>query len=73
MSPAIEDDIEHLVPSGKITWMFTDYSGDLPFADHKTPGELDDVTGLGIAVHIDTNGAAPGRCAATVRLSLHMT
>lgn len=57
MSPAIKDEIKTLVSSGKITWMFTDYSGDLLFADHKKPGELDYVTGLGIAVHIDTNGA----------------
>jgi radical SAM protein with 4Fe4S-binding SPASM domain len=57
MSSAIKDEIKSLVSAGKITWMFTDYSGDLLFADHKKPGELDYVTGLGIAVHIDTNGA----------------
>ncbi|MCF4127085.1 radical SAM/SPASM domain-containing protein [Methylobacterium sp. SyP6R] len=57
MSSAIKDEIKGLVAAGKITWMFTDYSGDLLFADHKKPGELDYVTGLGIAVHIDTNGA----------------
>lgn len=57
MSSAIKDEIKSLVAAGKITWMFTDYSGDILFADHKKPGELDYVTGLGIAVHIDTNGA----------------
>lgn len=57
MSSAIKEEIKGLVAAGKITWMFTDYSGDLLFADHKKPGELDYVTELGIAVHIDTNGA----------------
>jgi radical SAM protein with 4Fe4S-binding SPASM domain len=52
----IKDVIASKVRRGDIRWMFTDYSGDILFADEKNPGELDYVLGLGIAVHIDTNG-----------------
>ncbi|WP_088183221.1 radical SAM/SPASM domain-containing protein [Sphingobium sp. Z007] len=56
MDGRIKEDISRRVEAGEILWMFTDYSGDLLFADKKYPGELDYVLELGIAVHIDTNG-----------------
>ncbi len=37
--------------------MFTDYSGDIFHAEYKNPGELDFLFSLGIAIHVDTNGA----------------
>lgn len=56
MADTIKEEISRKVEAGEIRWMFTDYSGDLLFADKKYPGELDYVLGLGIAIHIDTNG-----------------
>jgi radical SAM protein with 4Fe4S-binding SPASM domain len=57
----IRQDITNHAVSGQLRWMFTDYSGDIFFAERKNPGELAFVLGLGIAVHIDTNGACLDR------------
>jgi radical SAM protein with 4Fe4S-binding SPASM domain len=57
MPASVRQDVEAHVDSEQLHWMFTDYSGDIFFADHSNPGELDFILGLGIAIHIDTNGA----------------
>jgi radical SAM protein with 4Fe4S-binding SPASM domain len=57
MSDRMKQDIKAHVDTKQLRWMFTDYSGDIFFAEHSNPGELDFILGLGIAIHIDTNGA----------------
>ena len=57
MSERIKQDIKKQVEQRQLQWIFTDYSGDIFFADHKNKGELDFLLNLGIAIHIDTNGA----------------
>jgi len=57
MSELIKQDIKALADSKKLYWIFTDYSGDIFFAEHKCPGQLDFLFNLGITLHVDTNGA----------------
>ncbi|MGR8934006.1 MAG: SPASM domain-containing protein [Gammaproteobacteria bacterium] len=57
MTESAKQEIKKHAESKKLHWIFTDYSGDIFFADHKNPGELDFLFSLGIAIHIDTNGA----------------
>lgn len=57
VSAWMKQDIKAHADAKQLRWMFTDYSGDIFFAEHINPGELDFILGLGIAIHIDTNGA----------------
>ncbi|POZ51795.1 radical SAM/SPASM domain-containing protein [Methylovulum psychrotolerans] len=57
LSERIRQDIKAHAQEQQLNWMFTDYSGDIFFAEHKQPGELDFIFSLGIAIHIDTNAA----------------
>lgn len=52
-----KQDIARHAAAGQLRWMFTDYSGDIFFAERKSPGALSFVLDLGVTVHIDTNGA----------------
>jgi hypothetical protein len=57
MSDSFKRDIKAHAESKTLQWMFTDYSGDILFAERKNPGELDFIFSLGVAIHVDTNGA----------------
>lgn len=56
MSNDFKQELKEHAEAKRLQWMFTDYSGDIFFAEHKNPGELDYFLGLGIAIHVDTNG-----------------
>lgn len=53
---AIKAQIKGWCDDGTLRALDGDYSGDLLWADTRYPGELDFVLGLGIRVHITTNG-----------------
>lgn len=57
MPQRAKQDINDHADAKRLRWMFTDYSGDIFFAERTNPGELDFILSLGIAIHIDTNGA----------------
>jgi radical SAM protein with 4Fe4S-binding SPASM domain len=52
----VKSSIQEWVAQGKISALMSDYSGDLLWADHKIPGELDFVIGLGVPFELSTNG-----------------
>ena len=51
----IKTAISKLVGQKKISFLASDYSGDILYADHRMGGELDYIIGLNIPFHIDTN------------------
>jgi radical SAM protein with 4Fe4S-binding SPASM domain len=57
MAEDIRKELKARVDAKDLQWVFTDYSGDIFHAERKNPGELDFLFGLGIAIHVDTNGA----------------
>ena len=60
IGPDFQEEMRERAKAGDLKWIFTDYSGDIFHAERKSPGQLDFLFGLGISLHIDTNGAA--RC-----------
>ncbi len=56
LDPRIRDDIRRWARSGDLKTAYTDFSGDVFWADKRFGGELDFLTGLDVPFHIDTNG-----------------
>jgi radical SAM protein with 4Fe4S-binding SPASM domain len=52
----VKASIQEWAAQGKISLLISDYSGDLLWADHKIPGELDFVIGLDVPFELTTNG-----------------
>jgi radical SAM protein with 4Fe4S-binding SPASM domain len=52
----IKSSIREWAAQGKISLLISDYSGDLLWADHRIPGELDFVIGLDVPFQVSTNG-----------------
>lgn len=57
LSVPLRDQLRRYVRDGHISFICTDYSGDLLWADHRFGGELDYVYSLDVPFHVDTNGA----------------
>lgn len=53
---SFQEEMRQRAEAGDLKWIFTDYSGDIFHAEKKYPGQLDFLFGLGVAIHIDTNG-----------------
>ncbi len=54
---SIREQIRSWCRRGLVKKIYTDYSGDILWADQRWPGELDFLISLNVPYHIDTNGA----------------
>ena len=52
----VKSSLRKWAAEGRIALLLSDYSGDLLWADHRSPGELDFVIGLDVPFSITTNG-----------------
>jgi radical SAM protein with 4Fe4S-binding SPASM domain len=52
----IRNEIKQWAEAGHLKTAYTDFSGDILWADQRFGGELDLLTGLSIPFHLDTNG-----------------